>query len=146
MVMTRATASLVESGDHFETTTRSSGAADTGPVQWRGSARAGIESQARSSGRRPFDGSLVRAPAGDPQTTDAAATKTAKHVTRQTQPFLMSSERALVPCVVVLMGVMARSPRVVTRARRCRVIDLPHEVSVGHEARQRHPSRGGSGA
>src|ERR1700687_380377 len=117
MMITRATASLVESGDHFDTTTCPSGVVATWSVQSSGSDVAGIDSQARSSGSRPFEGSLDRARAGEPQATEATATKTAAHVTRHAQPFLTSTERAPAPCVVVLTGVMARSPRVVTCAR-----------------------------
>jgi hypothetical protein len=97
MMMTRATASLAESGDHFATTTSFSVGTATWSVHDRGSLDAGIESQAWSLGDRPFEASLARedtGDAGEAQAIEARAITTATHATRYVNPLLMPSERA----------------------------------------------------
>ena len=95
-MMTRATASLVESGDHFATTTSFNVGTGTWSVHDSGSLDAGIASQAWSFGRRPFEASLAREARGDADGAQAIETRaitTATHATTYVNPLLIRSER-----------------------------------------------------
>jgi len=96
---------MFDSGDHLETRTFSSDGTRTWYLQSSGSAGVAIDDQARSSGGRPYEGSLVREDAGELEVARTIATNTATHATTHGQPFLTLLERALASPVVRVPGV-----------------------------------------